>query len=40
MAARIIPQIQPVKRDNEVENPRSARDELENLPPVEQEDEL
>ena len=29
-----------IKRDNDVEQPRSAREELENLPPVEQEDEL
>jgi len=29
-----------IKRDNDVEHPRSAREELENLPPVGQEDEL
>jgi putative ABC transport system ATP-binding protein len=28
-----------IKRDSEVDNPRSAREELESLPPVQEEDE-
>ncbi len=28
-----------IKRDSEIDNPRSAREELESLPPVEEEDE-